>query len=73
MTCEACKTELTQNIPPLPYRNVNERVQDGEGHEGDNGGDDEPHAEVHVDDIGLVESKLGGTDSMVQSGLKESL
>ena len=37
MTCEACKTELTQNIPPLPYRNVNERVQDGEGHRGYDG------------------------------------
>ena len=70
-TSEACKTEITQNIPPPPDRNVNERVQDGEGHEGNDGGDDQPHAEVHVDDVSLVESKLGRTDSMVQSRLKD--
>ena len=47
--------QLTQDVPPALDRHVDEWVKDSQGHEGHDASDNDPEAEVDVDDVGLVE------------------
>ena len=60
---EKQKRKITQNISPAFHRHPDQRVKDGESHKGDDAGDDEPHAEVDVDDVALVQTQSGRTDA----------
>ena len=55
--------------PPFDWH-VDERVENGESHEGDDGGDDEAEAEVDVDDVGLVQPKSSRSDHEIEFCLK---
>ncbi len=66
-----CGCLLTQNISPSLDRQVYKGVEDGEGHEGDDAGDDEAQAEVDVDDVFLVQAHRRRTNAKLESGLKQ--
>ena len=55
--------------PPFDWH-VDERVENGESHEGDDGGDDEAEAEVDVDDVVLVQAKSSRSDHEIEFCLK---